>query len=402
MPLKLRCERNNLLAAVTNAYRAVAKQGPLLAALTGMYIKLDEDILTLTGSDLDLTITVNLDVAGEESGETVIPAKLLLDVIRVMPVGGMELTVTQDEARISAGSTEFTIRVLSVSDWPQLPSVDSDISTGSAAKRENGGQDTDAQSLDESGSNAVESDEEGYSVTTDGSVFRDALNQVVRSASTDETRPILTGILMSSEEKGLRLVSTDSYRLSLRDIPGSNLLGKQQQVLVPGRALTELQRMMGDSEDVTLRLSAKRAEFEVGRISLTARLIEGDFPNYRSLIPSSHPNILTVQRSRLLEAVRRVRLLAQDSTPIRLVMKDESLEIQAITQDVGSAVETIEADYGGDDLEVAFNPSYLIDGLEVSDTEEVTLELLDSLKPALLRSLGNDSFLYLLMPVRVS
>ena len=402
MTLKLRCERNNLLTAVTNAYRAVARQGPSLAALTGMYLRLDGDTLTLTGSDLDLTITVTLDVAGGESGETVIPAKLLLDVIRVMPVGSMELTVTQGEALISAGSTEFIIRVLSVSDWPQLPSVDSDISTGTTGSRENGDRGTEAQNRDGSAFDAVESDEEGYSVTTDENVFRDALNQVVRSASTDETRPILTGILMSSEKNGLRLVSTDSYRLSLRDLPGSNLLGQQQQVLVPGRALAELQRMMGDSAEVTLRLSSKRAEFEVGRIRLTARLIEGDFPNYRSLIPASHPNVLTVQRSRLLEAVRRVRLLAQDSTPIRLVMKEESLEIQAITQDVGSAVETIEARYRGDDLEVAFNPAYLIDGLEVSDTEEVTLELLDSLKPALLRSLGNESFLYLLMPVRVS
>ena len=399
MTLKLRCERNSLLSAVTNAYRAVAKQGPLLAALTGMYLKLDGDSLTLTGSDLDLTITVKLDVAGQASGETVIPAKLLLDVVRVMPVGSVDLTVTEDEARISAGSTEFTIRVLSVSDWPQLPSVDSDLSP--ELKLEDTDQAGD-QSLDDSAEGSEDSDAGSYSVTTGGGVFRDALNQVVRSASTDETRPILTGILMSSEENGLRLVSTDSYRLSLRDLPGSNLLGKQQQVLVPGRALTELQRMMGDSGEMTLRLSAKRAEFEVGEIRLTARLIEGDFPNYRSLIPSSHPNTLRVQRSRLLEAVRRVRLLAQDSTPIRLEMKDESLEIHAITQDVGSAIETMEAEYTGEDMTVAFNPTYLVDGLEVSDTEEVTLELLDSLKPVLLRSVGNDSFLYLLMPVRVS
>lgn len=388
--MKFRCERSSLLTAITGASRAVASRGSLLAALTGVRLDLDDDKLTVTGSDLDMTIAMTVEVAGGAPGVAVIPAKLLLDVVRVLPAGSIEIDVTDDEARLVGGDTRFAIRVLRTDDWPILPSVDGDVASI------NGEEFRDA--LDQ----VVVTTSSEEAVTTDGSAFRDALSQVVRSASTDETRPILTGVLMSAEEDNLRLVSTDSYRLSLRDLPGSGLLGDRQQVLVPGRALGELRRVIGDSDVVTLRLSDTRAEFEVGDMRLTIRLIEGKFPNYKGLIPDSHPNTLFVKRERLLEAVRRVRLLAQDATPIRMMMSSDSLKLRAITQDVGSANEVMEAEYSGEDLTIAFNPTYLVDGLEVINTEEVTLQSADALKPALLRPVGDDGFLYLLMPVRVS
>ena len=404
MPLKFRCDRNSFLNAITNANRAVVKHSPMLAALTGVYLNLEDDALTITGSDLDLTVTVTTDVAGEDSGEAVIPARLLLDVVKAMPAGSLDVDVTQDKAMISASSTEFAIKVLSVQDWPQLPMISAGISEVStdAEASENQGKDASGQDSDAADRNGSLSQAE-YSETTGVREFRDALNQVVRSASTDETRPILTGVLMSSENKGIRLVSTDSYRLSLRDLPGSDLLGKEQQVLVPGRALRELQRMIHDSEEITMRLSERMAEFTVEKIRLTTRLIEGEFPKYRELIPETEdqPNVLIARRAKLLEAVRRVRLLAQDSTPVHIVLGGNSLEIRADTEAVGSASETIEAQYDGDKFSIGFNPEYLIDGLEVSDSEEVKLQLQDELKPALLSPVDDEGFLYLLMPVRV-
>lgn len=425
MPLKFRCDRNSFLNTVTNANRAVARQSPLLAALSGLYFELNGDNLAVTGSDLDLTITVMTEVAGQESGEAVIPARLLLDVIRVLPVGSLEMTVNHEEAQISTDSAEFAIKVLPTHDWPNLPLID----TNSSKNTEDGSlletqepEVSEDDSQDPKESNEEQSEKQRseqsssaeYSVTTDVGAFRDALSQVVRSASTDDTRPILTGILMSSEGDGLRLVSTDSYRLSLRDLPGATLLGKEQQVLVPGRALNELQRMIQSTDKMTLRLSPKIAEFELDRIRLTTRLIEGDFPNYRTLIPQvakkdksageetdEKDNILTVQRSRLLEAVRRVRLLAQDSTPVIIFASENNLEVRADTEAIGSASETIEAQYTGEEISIGFNPAYLIDGLEVSGAEEVTLQLQDSLKPALLSPVEDDGFLYLLMPVRI-
>ena len=378
MGMKFRCERDTLLEALTVAVRATAGTSSNRAALTGVHFDLQGDTLTVTGSDLDLTLSVTAEVAGEGEGAAVTPARLLTDVVRAVPPGAVEFAVADGEASIVAGSSEFSIRLIPADDYPQL------VFKGGEPK---------------------ESDSLSFSpaVTFGGSEFRDALGQVVRSASSDDSRPILTGVLMAAEREGLlRLVSTDSYRLSVRDLEGSSILGEHQKVLVPSRALGELQRLIADSDEVALKLAEHYAQFVVGAVQLTTRLIPGDFPNYQGLIPSNHPNRLTAERLRLLEVVRRVRLLAQDSTPVRLVMSAQGLEVIAITQDVGKANESMQAHYEGDDLTVAFNPGYLIDGIEAATGDEITLETADAVKPALLRSVGDEGFLYLLMPVRVS
>lgn len=378
MGMKFRCERDTLLNALTVAVRAAAGISASRAALTGAHLGLEGGTLTVTGSDLDLTLSVTGDVAGMADGAAVTPARLLTDVVRAVPAGAVEFSVTDGEASIEAGSSEFSIRLIPEEDYPQL-------------------------SFKEEASEGGNSVAFSPAVTFGGAEFRDALSQVVKSASSDDSRPILTGVLMASEDEGrLRLVSTDSYRLSVRDLEGSSILGEHQRVLVPSRALGELQRLIADSDEVTLKLAEHYAQFVVGNVQLTTRLIPGDFPNYQGLIPASHPNCLTADREQLLEVVKRVRLLAQDSTPVRLVMSEGNLEVIAITHDVGKANEAMEARYAGEDLTVAFNPGYLIDGIEAATGGEVTLETADAVKPALLRSVGDEGFLYLLMPVRVS
>jgi len=228
------------------------------------------------------------------------------------------------------------------------------------------------------------------------------LRQVVRAASTDENRPILTGVLLTAENDGLRMVATDSYRLAVRDLADTQVLGAGQKVLVPGRALVELQRLVGAGGDLVLRLGERDATFEVGGTRLTTRLIEGEFPNYRQLIPPSHPNTLTVAREALLEAFKRVKILARDATPVRLQLGGDTLGITAVTQDIGTASEELDASYSGAELTVAFNPDYLVAGVEACIGDEVTLSTLDALKPAVVRGVGADDYLYLLMPVRVS
>jgi DNA polymerase-3 subunit beta len=380
MGMKFRCERDALLDALNVAVRAAAGASSSRAALTGAHLDLMGGTLVVTGSDLDLTLSVTTEVAGEADGAAVTPARLLTDVVRAVPAGSVEFSVTDDgEALIVAGSSEFSIRLIPEEDYPQLAFKD--------------------EATDEGASSVAFSP----AVTFDGPEFREALSQVVRSASSDDSRPILTGVLMAAEDDGqLRLVSTDSYRLSVRDLEGSSILGEHQRVLVPSRALGELQRLIADSGDVTLKLAEHYAQFVVGAVQLTTRLIPGDFPNYQGLIPADHPNCMTANREQLLEVVRRVRLLAQDSTPVRLVMSSENLEVIAITHDVGKANESMNAQYEGEDLTVAFNPGYLIDGIEAATGDEITLHTADSVKPALIRSVGDDGFLYLLMPVRVS
>jgi DNA polymerase-3 subunit beta len=366
--LKFRCERDVLVEALGTAGRATASRGGSLPVLSGVRAELAGDQLSLTGHDLELTIAVSVAVNGDSDGIAVLPGKLASDVVRSLEAGAVEVEVGSDEARITAGRSEFTLRVLPADEFPKLPVP------------------------------ATEA------VTLDSAEFSAALKQVVPAASSDDSRPILTGVLLAAEETGLRLVATDSYRLSVRDLPGTSVLAEGQHVLVPSRALHELSRLMSGGEQLTLRLGERDATFEVGDVRLSTVLIEGEFPNYRGLIPPNQPNRLTVGRESLLEALRRVKLLASQATatPVRLAMSADGLELSAVTQDVGQAHEALDAKYEGTELTVAFNPEFLLQGVEVTPGDEVSIETVDALKPALVKSVEHPEFLYLLMPVRVS
>jgi len=364
--VKFRCERDVLVDALATAGRAVTSRGGVLPVLAGLRLELTGDQLVVTGSDLDLTISTEVTVGGDADGVAVIPSKLVSDVVRSLEPGAVHVVVDGPDAQITGGRSEFSLRTIPAEEFPQV-----------------------ADSTDDG-------------VTLAGEEFAAALRQVVPAASTDDSRPILTGVLMEAAESGLRLVATDSYRLSVRDLPGASVLAEQPYVLVPSRALGELARLLSDDVDVTLKLGERDAAFVVGDVRLITRLIEGEFPNYAGLIPKGHPNRLTVARVELLDAVRRVRLLAQESTPVRIAMSSDGLELIAMTQDIGQAHEAVDATYAGEELTVAFNPQYLLDGLDVAPGDEVVLETIDALKPALLHAVGHEDFLYLLMPVRVS
>jgi len=366
--VKFRCERDVLAEALGTAGRAVANRGGALPVLSGVRLALSGDTLDVTGSDLDLTISVSVEVGGEEDGVIVLPARLASDVVRAVESGQVRLETDEEQARITAGTSEFDIRLIPADEFPHLAQP------------------------------------EGDAVTLEVDAFAAALKQVIPAASSDDSRPILTGVLLSAEEGGLRLVATDSYRLAVREMPGTSVLAEGQKVLVPSRALAELARVLTDDDkDITLRLGERDAAFEVGRTRLVTRLIEGEFPNYQGLIPSGHANVLSIGRSPLLDALRRVKLMAREATPVRLVMRpDADLELLAVTQDVGQAHDAVPAKFEGTELTVAFNPDYLLQGLEVCPGDELTIETLDALKPALIKSVDGEDFLYLLMPVRVS
>lgn len=364
--MEFRCERDVLVEALATAGRAVSSRGGSLPVLSGILLDLQGDTLRLTGSDLDLTITVETTVAGKADGTVVLPAKLASDIARSFAGGAVTVVVDGDLAHLSANRSKFELRVMPADEYPRFEAAVGD----------------------------------SFELPTEQ--FLAALRQVVRAASSDDSRPILTGVMLASENGGLRLVATDSYRLAVCDLPGTSVLDEGQSVLVPSRALNELVKLLAGGAEVRVQLGSRDASFSVGSSRLTTRLIEGEFPNYRGLIPASHPNRVTVDRQELLDALRRVRLMAQESTPVRIAMKNNELELVAITQDVGEARESLDAGYDGQELVVAFNPQYLVDGVEVTPGDRVTLETIDALKPALIRPVDNQDFLYLLMPVRVS
>jgi DNA polymerase III subunit beta len=363
--VKFRCERDVLAEALGSAGRAATGRTGALPVLSGVRIALEGDTLTVTGTDLELTIEVVLTVNGDSDGVTVVPARLAGDIVRSLDAGAVSFDASGGDVQISSGRSSFSVRPLSADDFPRTP-----------LPAEN-------------------------AVTLPASALSDAVRQVVKAASKDESRPILTGVLMAAEANGLRLVATDSYRLAVRDMPNAPVLGSDQKVLVPSRALNELARILASGGESTLRLGERDATFEVGGTRLMTRLIEGEFPPYRQLIPASHPNRLVVNRSALLDAIRRVKLLARDATPIRLTMTSDRLELAATTQDVGQAAETLDASFTGTDMTVAFNPDYLAEGVDAVGGEDVFLDTLDALKPAVLRGSESTDYLYLLMPVRV-
>jgi DNA polymerase-3 subunit beta len=367
--VKLRCERDVLAEALSTAGRAVATRGAL-PVLSGVRMELAGDQLTLTGSDLELTVSVRITVSGLADGVSVIPSRLLNDIVRALEPGAVELETTEDAARIASGRSEFSLKPLPAEEFPRVPAV------------------------------------EGDEVRFDADALVGALRQVLPAASTDDNRPILTGVLLAAEGEGLRLVATDSYRLAVVDLPGVSVLSSGKSVLVPSRALAELSKALGDGGEITLRLGERDASFAsadagAGGIVLTTRLIEGEYPNYQGLIPQNQPNRLAVNRDALIEALRRVKLLARDATPVRLQMSADGLELRAVTQDVGEGSESLDAQYTGEELTVAFNPDYLLAGVEAAGGDEVSLATIDSLKPAVVRNPTTDDFLYLLMPVRV-
>lgn len=362
--MKFRCEREILADAITTAGRAATSRTGTLPVLSGVRLDVDDETLTVTGTDLELTIRLSVPVHSDQPGSAVVPARLVGDIVKALPAGAVEVSL-DDEMSISAGRSQFSVRPLSLSDYP-------------------------AQ---------VETDVEA--VTLQSSEVADALRQVVRAASTDDARAVLTGVLIAAEDDGLKMVATDSYRLAVRDLPQSSMLAAGQKVLVPGRALAELQRILSGDTELAVRLGTREAVFEAGGTRLTTRLIEGEYPNYRNLLPSSYPNLLTVGREALLEALRRVKILAQDSTPVRLTLGGDTVGLTAITTDVGNAHEEIDAKYDGAEMEVAFNPDYLAAGIDAVEGDEVTLATMDPMKPAVLRGVGHDEYLYLLMPVRV-
>jgi DNA polymerase-3 subunit beta len=329
---------------------------------------------------------VETEVIGITDGVCVAPAKLLADIVRSLEPGAVTIESEGEKIEIGAARSRFGLRTFAVEDFPSLP------------------------------------DPPEPATFLPASALAGALRQVVRAASGDDARPLLTGVLIAPEGNGVRLVATDSYRLALRDIDGSDALADNSQILVPARALAELLRLSalgGAKEAVTteggngtssatgptvgLAIGEHDVTFTAGDVKVSTRLLDGTYPDYRQLIPAEYPNRLHVGKDSLLDALRRVRLLVRDNTtPVRLSMRHAGVDLTVVSQEVGDASETVDADFDGEELTIAFNPTYLIDGVEAVSGDEVLLETVDATKPATVRSAELTDFQYLLMPVRVS
>jgi DNA polymerase III subunit beta len=369
--VKFRSERDALVDVLATVGRAVGGRGVSSVVLSGVLLVCEGNRLVGTGTDLDLTIRMEQEVIGLEDGSCVVPARLATDIVRSLESGAVTFEALEERIEISAARSRFELRTFPVVEFPTIAPTP-----------------------------------EGGHVLGSGLV--DGLRQVVRAASTDDARPLLTGVLITAEDGFVRLVATDSYRLALRDLRDAKAIPDAPEILVPARALSELQRLPGvgageDGGGVSVSAGTHEVTFKVGAVEIRTRLLDGSYPDYRQLIPSQYPNRLHVGKESLLGALRRVRLLVRDNTtPVRLAMRQGGVDLTVVSQEVGEASETVDGDFSGEDLVIAFNPSYLIDGVEAVAEDEVIVETADPSRPATVRAAERDDYRYLLMPVRVS
>ena len=369
--MKLTVSRETFLAKLGIAVRGASTRSAI-QTLAGVLIRVEEGRAELEATDMELGLRVLLETTESSPGKAVIPGRLLLDVVRSLPAESLSLEYrsAQQDVELVSGSAKFHLRTLPPEDFPKLPETPTDgvMRVPSAA-------------------------------------FVDTIARVARAASRDETRPHLTGVLVTASGRELRMVATDSYRLSVKETQLAEGLEGSLEANVPARTLQELGRIAGAGSAETIGVTAleNQVVFTVDDVMLSSRLVEGRFPNYQQLLPEAYEHELKVSREELLEVVRRVGLLAQRNAPLRLSFSEGALDVSAQTPDVGEASESLPIPFNGEPLEIGCNPEFFRDGLESAESEELILKWISPLRPGLLESGDEGSnFVYLVMPIRLN
>jgi DNA polymerase-3 subunit beta len=370
--VKISLDRDVLVTQLQTVSR-VASTRSAIQALSGVHFSAGAGACELRATDMDVGLRVPLEAEIVRDGVVVLPARLLLDVVRSLPAAtvSLELRGAENDVELVSGNATFHIRTLRAEDFPPFPEPDPEST-----------------------------------VSVPADAFVATALKVAGSASRDETRPVLTGILVSASGRELRMVATDSYRLSVKETTLESDLSSAFEVNVPARALQELARLAhGDGEDDDgLKISVRQNQvlFEIGRSVLSSRLIDGQFPNYSQLLPESFEHELRIAGNELTDVVRRISLLAQKNAPLRLAFAPGELTVSAETPDVGEARESLPVAFQGEPLEIGFNPEFLRAGLEAIEEGDVLLKLISPLRPGLIETADESGFLYLIMPIRLN
>jgi DNA polymerase III subunit beta len=364
--LKLTSPRDEFIRQISIVSRAASTR-TTVQVLAGILLQAEGGRLHLAATDMELSLRTSLDASVDTEGAVVVPGKLLVDLARLLPGDGVAIEHRQGEGvvEIVSGAATYRMHTYNAEDFPRLPEP---TSTEMAA--------IDADALLETAA------------------------KVSRAASRDESRPVLTGILVRFEGDNLVMAATDSYRLAVKETSMSTP-GPELDAIVPARALLELGRIAQGASELQLGVQENQVLFATDGILLTTRRIEGQFPNYRQLLPETFEHELALPREELLEVVRRVAVMAQRNAPLRLRFAEGELTVSAQTQDVGEARETMPAAFVGDALDIGFNPEFLRDGIESAEGDEVRLKLISPLRPAVLQGAADD-FSYLIMPIRLA
>ena len=364
--MKFTISKQSFLDALQQVQHVVSNR-TTLPILSNVLIEAVGSELRLTTTDLDVGVSGTVMADVEKEGATTLPAKHLVSIIRELPAENVEISVdAKNYASIKSGPSFFKIIGLGEDEFPPLPKF-----------------------------------EEAKEYKIEQAVLLDSLKKTSYAISTDETRYVLNGIYTSFKDGKITLVATDGRRLAMVENDLEFPTSHEADVIIPSKAVQELQRLLSDKGDVIIRLTDSQVAFEINGNLLVSKLIEGNYPNYRQVIPNNTSERIQVGREAFLETVRRVSLLASDkSNSVKLAFGADSIDVMANSQDIGEATERIDVTYSGAEFAIAFNPDFLMAPLKNLDTQDVYLDLIDEMSPGVIRI--DSSFLYVIMPMRVT
>src|SRR5918912_593694 len=356
--MKFSIDKDRFLASLGVAVRGASTRSAI-QTLAGVMLRAESGSVELQATDMELGVRVAVAVDPEREGSAVVPGRLLLDVVRSLPKSDLSLEYrsAQGDVEVVSGPSRFHLRTLPADEFPRLPEVG-----------------------------------EATVMKPPAAAFVETVNRVARAASRDETRPHLTGVLVSAAERELRMVATDSYRLSVKETPLEQPLDGLLEANVPARTLQELGRIAGSGGDGEIEVASLEHQviFRLGDVTPSSRLRWGRLPNYKQLLPDAFEHELHLNGPEVSEVVRRISLLAQKNAPLRLRFTEGTLEVSAQTPDIGEASESLPVPFKGEPLEIGFNPDFLREGLESAEADELVLKLISPLRPGLIESAPGD------------
>lgn len=366
--MKFSINQSEIERALSTVMKGVSTRSTL-PVLSGILVSAKGDEVVFQSTDLELSIQYSVVALVEEEGSAVLPGKLFSDIVKSLPDAAVTLEADDTSANVTCSSSAFSIKTLNPDDFPSFPHVDV-----------------------------------SQTVEVPFMTFSSMVRKVARVVSRDESRAILTGILVTVEGDVLKMVATDSYRLAMAEttIPVSPT--ENFQAVISGVFMGDIASLEKSEENVTIALSENQIVITYMNTVFVNRRIEGNFPNYRQLLPSSYDARVGIDREALIAAVKRTSILGSTGSPVKfdINVPSQTVQLSAAMQDVGSALETVPCEGDGSDMEIAFNCSYVLDGLQAISTPTVYLEATSPLKPGIFRADAGENFLYLVMPVRIS
>lgn len=366
--LKFSINQTELQNALSVVFKGIATRSTL-PILSGIYLDAKDDTLTLQATDLELSIQYAVSALVEEEGRAVFPGKLFSEIVKNLPDAAVHVVAENDGAVITCDTSSFSIKTLEADDFPGFPHVD------------------------------VQQE-----ISIPFSQFASMVKRVARVVSKDESRAILTGVLITLEGNLLKMVATDSYRLAITEADLPSAAAEDFQAVIAGSFLQEIASIPRTDDPLKLALAENQIVVTYQDTVFINRRIEGNFPNYRQLLPDAYVTRVSMEVSHLIAGVKRASLLGQTSSPVKfdISVASQTAQLSAVAQDVGSAQETLPCEGEGEDVQIAFNYAYVLDGLQSVTTDKVYLEVQSSLKPGIFKADEPENYLYLVMPVRIS